>query len=179
MKHLLLALFFLPLCLWAQAWPVDPLSGKIIFAEEVLVKDGPKTDLYQRARTWWKAAHPKSPAWQVADFQNGVLIGSNHTLLRVPAGKRTQTWKLWYTLKIEMEDDRYWYSIYDLQLQQQPDPKAAAAKTAQSRKQALEPLVRPKAVAGKGRGQMVPPSLPPKAQQTLLALISSLKAGML
>jgi hypothetical protein len=178
-KHLLLALFFLPLRLWAQSWPVDPASGKIIYAEEVPVKDGPKTDLYQRARTWWKATHPKAPAWQVADFSNGVLIGSNHTLLRVTDGKSPQTWKLWYTVKIEMEDDRYWYSIYDLQLQQQPAPQAGAAKGAQPRRQALESLVLPKGASATGRGKTLPPSLPSKAQQTLLALISSLKVNML
>jgi hypothetical protein len=177
-KHLLLALFFLPLNLMAQSWPVDPASGKIIYAEEVPVKDGPKTELYHRARTWWKATHPKSPVWQLADFSNGVLIGSNHTLLRVSHGQSRQTWKLWYTVKIEMEDDRYWYSVYDLQLQP-PAAVQPATKRAQPRKQALEPLVLPKAAPVKGPATKIPPSLAPQARQALLALIESLKASML
>lgn len=178
-KHLLLALCLLPLRLWAQTWPVDPVSGKITYAEEVPVKDAPRTDLYQRAHTWWKATHPKAAAWQLADFSNGVLIGRNNTVLQVACGKSTQTWLLWYTLKIEMEDDRYWYRLYDLQLQQKAASRAAAANTAQPGKQALEPLVLRKAAAAQRRGKSIPPALPEKTQQALLALIQSLKASML
>lgn len=174
MKYLLLALCFLPLRLWAQAWPVDAASGKIIYAEEVPVMDGPKTELYHRARAWWKATHPQAPAWQVADFSNGVLIGRNHTVLRVPCGNTRQTWILWYTLKVEMTDDRYWYSIYELQLQ-----PPAPARTAPPRRLALEPLVLPKATPAKSREKTAPPALPQQAQQALQALIQSLKAGML
>jgi hypothetical protein len=176
-KLLLLALFLLPLCSWAQGWPVDPLSGKIIYAEEVPVKDAPKTDLYRRAQAWWKTTPARPAAFQVADFANGLLIGKNHTLLQVREGGGTQAWKLGYTLKIEMEDDRYWYSLHDLHLQKLPAPPASAAKAGPE--QALETLVLPQAAGKKRSGNTVPAPLPAKTQQAIRTLIAGLKAAML
>jgi hypothetical protein len=175
-KPLLLALFLLPLCSWAQSWPVDPLSGKIIYAEEVPVKDAPKTDLYRRAQAWWQATPAKPAAFQVADFANGLLIGKNHALVKVQEGGSVRTWQLGYTLKIEMEDDRYWYSLHDLHLQQLPAPPAAAKA---GPKQPLETLVLPQAAGKKGRGHTVPAPLPGKTHQAIRTLIASLKAAML
>jgi len=112
----LLWLFFfcLPLRLNAQNLPVDTASGKIYYAEEVLVKDGPQQDLYNRAKTWFANIEQNKKVLLVDDKANGVLIGSCFFLIPDIANERTKPINLSCTIKIEVEDDRYWYSITDL-----------------------------------------------------------------
>jgi hypothetical protein len=166
------------LALWAQDFPLDPTSGKIFYAEEVPVKDGPKTDLFHRARTWLLAADPSQQALQVADASNGVLIARTYSLLLPANGDSQQTCRLWQTIKIEVEDDRYWYSLSGFQLQWAP--VSTASKETQTRQYPLEELVSPKTNSGKKSHKTSPDQfLADKARERISALIEDLKASML
>jgi hypothetical protein len=56
MKRLLLALFFFPLTLLGQTFPVDGQTGKIFYSEEILVKDASQSELFARAKSWFENA---------------------------------------------------------------------------------------------------------------------------
>ena len=177
--NLLLFFSLLPFNFWVQTFPVDAISGKIYFAEEVLVKDGPQMDLYNRAKAWFAASAKNKRALLVDDLANGLLIGSNYRLLSVRNGQQAQTLQLWYTVKLEMEDDRYWYSITDLQIQGGELPKVAGVKN-QTNKVALEALVIPKNIAAqKGEKAIFYKSLEHAAHKSIVALIKDLKGSML
>ena len=115
-KNFWVILFLIPVCLSAQNLPIDVTSGRIYYAEEVLVKDGPQLDLYNRAKAWF-ASSGNNKAIQVDDVANGLLIGRNDKMLLVSDGHHNTAYRLWYTIKIEMEDDRYWYSLSDFKIQ--------------------------------------------------------------
>ena len=123
----------------AQGFPLDPATGTIYYSEEVPVTDGPKTDLFYRARTWLLAAKPGRQALQVADVANGVLIARTYSLLPAATGRPGEAIKLWHTIKIEVEDDRFWYSLSDFELQWAPAVSPSPKK--QSCTSPLEDLV--------------------------------------
>lgn len=161
---------------WAQDFPLDPSTGKIYYAEEVLVKDGPKTDLYNRARSWLTAVGVCRQGLLVADVPNGVLIARTYLLLPTAAGSRRQPGKIWHTIKIEVEDDRYWYSLYDFQVQQ----ATGATKAGPAPTYPLENLrLAQKPAPGQGHPKAADPVLAGKARQSIAARIASLKAAML
>lgn len=174
-----ICLCMMPLGLLAQTFPVDAASGKIYYAEEVLVKDGPQLDLYNRAKTWLAAGNQKK-ALQVEDAANGILIKSNYSLLSVHDGNTFQTFKLWYSIKIEVADDRYWYSLSDFQLQSSPTHKIPASDQVQISRKPLEAWVlsnKDEDITGKQK--LFSKSLEKAALQSILALIEDMKANML
>jgi hypothetical protein len=176
----LLALLFFPLSLLAQVFPVDPASGKIVYSEEVLVMDGPKTDLYNRARAWLMANNISKQVLPVDDLNNGLLLATNYSLLLIPEGNKNHTYKLWHTIKIEVENDRFWYRISQFQLQKSDSLPTARAKDGPAGKQALEAFVFSKAGSGnKVYQHPLPQALTAKVQESIAALIKDLKANML
>ena len=177
-KFLLLLFPLFPLHTSAQIFPVDALSSKIYYTEEVLVKDGPQFDLYNRAKAWFAAGKNKRNL-QVDDLANGLIIGCNYQELSVANGQKIQTFRLWYTVKLELEDDRYWYSLTDFRLQGRHLPKEASVKTPES-EVPLEALVLAKNGARpNGENGIFYKSLQNAAHKSILALIKDLKANML
>jgi hypothetical protein len=179
LRSLVLALLLFPLGAGSQVFPHDPASGKIFYAEEVLVKDGPKTDLYHRARSWWMTTNKGKQALLLDDATNGVLSGRNYSLLLIKQGNKHLRYKLWHTLQIEVEDDRYWYRISDFQVQKIGAPPTVS-RQAPASKQPLEALVPSSTELNKkGRQDPVQQALIQKAQASIAALIQDLKANML
>ncbi|KAA5542369.1 DUF4468 domain-containing protein [Adhaeribacter rhizoryzae] len=178
----ILSLFFLlmPFHASAQVFPVDALSGKIYYAEEVLVKDGPQFDLYNRAKAWFSSSVQNKKALQVDDLANGLIIGASYRVLLVREGHQAQKFRLWFTVKIEMEDDHYWYSITDFQLQEIQSTKEAGTKELKAAKVPLEELVLAKnEVALKGEKVIFHKSLESSAYDSIVALIKDFKKSML
>ena len=163
----------------AQTFPVDAVSGKIYYAEEVLVKDGPKPDLYNRAKTWFSSSKNKKTL-NVDDVANGLLIGSNYCRLLVHDGIKDQPFRLWYTVKIEMEDDRYWYSLSNFKIQRETIPEDLVPGENKNLMEPLESLV-----LSKNGGKLVRKadpfykSLRDATHNSILALIKNMKANML
>jgi hypothetical protein len=179
-KIIWLLFFLLPLNLLAQVFPVDAASGKIYYAEEVLVKDGPQADLYNRAKHWFSTTGKNKKALKTDDAANGILIGSNYSLLEVYDGNKKQTLKLWYTVKLELADDRYWYSISDLRVQNTYITSKTAANLGQVKTEPLEALVLPeKEPNPKGKERQYNKSVETAAHKSILALIKDIKANML
>jgi len=162
--------------LFAQSFSGDAVSGRIYYAEEVLVKDGPQFDLYNRAKAWFSSSGTHK-FLAVDDIANGLLIGSNYALLSVADGNKIQTFRLWCTVKIELEDDRYWYSLSDFKLQKELMKNGATSKETQTKKQPLEKWVSKNPAAG--NEQLFYQALEAAAHTSIQALIKDLKVSML
>ena len=163
----------------AQTFPVDAASGKIYYAEEVLVKDGPMSDLYNRAKAWFASGGNKK-ALNVDDVANGLLIESNYSQLLVCDGNQDQTFRLWYTVKLEMDDDRFWYSLSDFKIQKVAIPEVSVSGEVKEPMQPLEDLAFSKKIADlKEKEKIFYKSLADAARKSVLALIEDMKASML
>jgi len=176
-KWLWFIFFLIPVSLFAQVFPVDAASGKIYYSEEVLVKDSPRSDLYFRAKSWFKSSSKNKQVLPVDDAVNGLIIGSNYSLLLVNDGHKHEPLRLWYTLKIEMEDDRYWYSLSDFKIQ-----KETLAVTADKidLKEPLESMIYLKnKEKAENKPELSPEGLADAAHQCILDLIKNLKTSML
>ena len=179
MRLLWLIFFLIPVCLSAQTFPVDAASGKIYYAEEVLVKDGPKSDLYNRAKAWFASSKNKKTL-NVDDVANGLLIGSNYCMLLVQDGHKDQPFRLWYTVKIEMEDDRYWYSLSNFKIQKDTIPEDSVSGENKKLMQPLELLVLSKNAGNTVRkADLFYKSLVHAAHNSILVLIKDIKVNML
>lgn len=168
----LLAGCLLPLQLLAQDFPLDPITGKIFYAEEVPVKDASKTELLERARAWLLTQKP-AKAFRVNDAANGVIIKDCYSLFSVAAGSSRQTYQLWHTIKIEVEDDYFWYTLSGFQLQKMPPGKAG-----HTNRQPLESLVLPRSGTAKKQPAALNKNLQQKARESILALIEEMKTHM-
>ncbi|MGV3642283.1 MAG: DUF4468 domain-containing protein [Adhaeribacter sp.] len=170
----LLGLLLFPYGLQAQNFPREAGTGKIVFAEEVLVMDGPKTDLYRRARAWLLQNSHSSCVLLVDEEGNGLLIAHSFIGLQVGDQEASSPYKLWFTLKIEVENDRFWYRFYDLNMQQ------AGLRSAGARErpgQALEDFLPAPAPNGK-QPPASPSSLTTQVHACIMELIEDLKKEM-
>lgn len=137
--------------------------------------DGPKTDLYRRARAWLLANSQAPRELLVDDAANGVLIARTFTWVRVPGRSKGgyQPYKLWHTIKIEVENDRFWYSFYDLKVQ---EATAGAAPAKAGPKLALERWLPP--AAGGLKEQQPRPALAAGVHARISNMIQDLKVRM-
>jgi hypothetical protein len=152
--------------------------------------DGPQTDLFNRARAWLLAARPTRQGLQVADAANGVLVARTYSLLPADKGSSGPGGKLWHTIKIKVQDDRYWYSLSDFQVQGTPGPATSPVTKKPARPCPLEDVVLSKPGAAKtgvskpGSAKPAPGKpaanfAPDQVRQTINTLIADLKASML
>ncbi|CAN5919688.1 hypothetical protein BH24BAC1_BH24BAC1_40850 [soil metagenome] len=176
MGKFLLLFLFLPLSLLGQNFPVDTHSGKITYSEDILVKDASESELYDRAKAWIRHSSPPDQVRLKEDTPNGLLTGTTFTQVAAFNGKAKNTYALWYTVMIRVEDDRYWYRLSGFLLQPQPSLQLAASPERMARKQPLEELVFPKKAEGRSAN---PTALPAKAEKAIMALLEDLKAYLL
>ncbi|WP_158546177.1 DUF4468 domain-containing protein [Adhaeribacter pallidiroseus] len=164
--------FIYPVTVSAQTFPVDAATGKIYYAEEVLVKDGPQLELYHRAKAWFAPIGKVKIVIKVDDLPNGVLIGQTYSPFSFTSPGKKQTYHLGYTLKLEIEDDRYWYSLTDFWLEPVIPLQAHSAKQVIGQ-QPLEIAVLPQ------KEKPVPNKVLAEAvQKTILAFIQNLKESL-
>lgn len=151
---------------------MDAATGKIYYAEEVLVKDGPQLELYHRAKALFATFGKAKNVIKVDDFPNGILIGQHFSPITVTGQGKDQKYHLGYTLKIEMEDDRYWYSLTDFWLEPVITSTANSAKQVTTR-QPLELAVLPQKV------KPLPNTVLSEAvQKSILSFIKNMKESM-
>lgn len=176
MGRLLLALFFFPITLLGQTFPVDPQSGKIFYSEDILVKDAAQAELFTRAKSWFANPAKREQVWVEEDAASGLLTGRTYTRLTATAGKGSQTYRLWYTVTIRVEDDRYGYYLSDFHLQPASPGPLPASKEPQNQKQPLEAVVLPEKVEEKQKGSK---ALSARAAESILELVEDLKMHLL
>jgi hypothetical protein len=120
MKRLSLLLLLLSLGLGVRAqaprpkaalpFPVDSVSGKILYQAVVPTPDVAQAELYRRARNWFVGRFPDyAHVVSVDDPAGGELAGTYCTLLQ----KLTNSYEVWRTLRVYVKDGRYRYELTD------------------------------------------------------------------
>ena len=115
--------------LWKIPFKYDD-SGNVSYSEVVKVDSVKKDLLFNAARVWFADLYTDSKiVLELDDRESGVLVGTGWSDIysgMVPA-------KLWTTVKIEVKDERYRYTLSNIQFQHQPHPSLNQSKQSVNR----------------------------------------------
>lgn len=128
MKQFLLIFLLLPFTLIAQqTFPVDTVSGKITYTDVVSVEGVLKANLYTRAKEWFgeNFSGPEATI-EKEDKEAGILIGKAYKDIQGMSTTGMEAIKLWYNVKVEVKDNRYRYTIDNINLQNYVNSKLPA-----------------------------------------------------
>jgi hypothetical protein len=91
-------------------FPVDSLSGKILYQAVVPTPGVAQAELYRRARNWFVSRFPDyAHTVSVDDQAAGELAGTYCTIMQ----KLTNRYEVWRTLRVYVKDGRYRYELTD------------------------------------------------------------------
>jgi hypothetical protein len=94
----------------ALPFPVDSLSGKILYQAVVQAPGISQVELYRRARDWFVSRFPDyAHVVSVDDPAGGELAGTYCALLQ----KLTNSYEVWRTVRVYVKDGRYRYEVTD------------------------------------------------------------------
>jgi len=121
MKKLLI-LFFLPIICYGQDYNYENLylplnDGRIKYTEVVDAPGKTKAELFQNSKVWF--ANTFRSAKDVINFQDedaGIVSGRGNSSLYIKVMGQTVERILHYSIKIEVKDDRYRYTIDEIEL---------------------------------------------------------------
>lgn len=128
MKKILFLFFLLPFTLLAQqSFPVDTVSGKITYTDVVSVDGVSKAILFTRAQEWFSEnfSGPESTI-EKKDKEDSVLLGKAYKDIPGMSTTGMEALKLWYNVKVEVKDNRYRYTIDNINLQNYVNSKLPA-----------------------------------------------------
>lgn len=106
----------------AQAWvnplPLDSATHKVSYSAVVQVPGASKIELYSRAREWYASTFGSSKAvLEMDDKEAGKLIGKAYAQFEFAGAiGKPLDWALWRTIKVEVKDGKYRYTITDFLL---------------------------------------------------------------
>jgi hypothetical protein len=93
--------------LWEVPFNIDPESGQVQYSGIVQVPNVNASQLYTALRVWFADIFKDSRSvLEVDDKESGILMGRGWTT--VIAGE------LWFSIKVQIKDGRYKYTISDL-----------------------------------------------------------------
>lgn len=99
--------------IWAMDWKYND-QGEVSYSEVIELPGRGKDDLYNAARLWYANTYRNSKeVLEVDDRDAGRLIGTGFSTIDPPSKR-----KLWATVKIEVKDGRYRYTMYDISIQE-------------------------------------------------------------
>jgi len=88
-------------------------NGRYAYSEVIQSPGLKKEELYKHARVWFAEFFNDSKSvLEMAEREDGVLIGTGWS--------KIQGGKFWYSIKIEVRDERYKYTITDMEIQSDP-----------------------------------------------------------
>ena len=98
--------------------PVDSLTHKVTYQGVVQVPGASQAELYSRAREWFAATFGSSKTvLEMDDRVSGKLIGRAYAQFDFSSGFGAPLpWAMWRTIKVEMKEGRYRYTITDFML---------------------------------------------------------------
>lgn len=113
MKKYLLILLLLPFSLFAQDFPLDSITQRVVY-KAVVPAEATKDQLYTRSRTWFaKTFQDADKVLTLEDKEAGQLIGKGFS----PVAFRGETFRIWFSLVVECKDNKYRYTFENLELQ--------------------------------------------------------------
>jgi hypothetical protein len=156
---------------WHSPLPVDSATHRITYTGIVDVPGATKLELYSRAREWYATTFGSSKAvLEMDDKDAGKLIGKAYASFGFAGsiGKPLE-WPMWRTIKVEVKDGRYRYTLTDFQLGSPSQPQSSARP--------LESWLDASTKNGKQPGRVVM-SVIDGAKQTGEAEVASLRVAM-
>ena len=98
--------------------PTDSVTQKITYQGVVQVPGASQLELYSRAREWFAATFGSSKVvLEMDDRESGKLIGRAYAQFEFSGGfGPTLPWAMWRTIKVEMKEGRYRYTITNFML---------------------------------------------------------------
>ena len=112
----------------------DSTNGLIVFTEVVKADSASKAELYSKAREWFALNFKSADAvLEMDDKESGKLIGKAWQNINTPLLVRTTLTKIFYTIKIQLKDNRYKYTITNIYYKSYPnqldlDPQSVFAE---------------------------------------------------
>lgn len=102
---------------WKNPLPLDSASHKITYQAVAQVPGVSQIELYARALNWLTNHFgPEVARLETADISGGRLVANGYAAFDyIPFGK-PMTWAMWRTIKIEVKEGRYRYTITNFRL---------------------------------------------------------------
>lgn len=92
-----------------------PIKDGEIFYEEIAEANGTQRQLYMRARKWFvDHFHNANSVLQLDDKEDGKLMGKAFHVYDFESGVSTSKVSIYFTLNIDVRDDRYRIQFYDM-----------------------------------------------------------------
>lgn len=102
--------------------PLDNETGKIAYSDIIKFDSFAKDDIFIKANEWFvNVFNSADNVIQLNSKEDGVIIGKGFSKLTSKPSAVYVTSKLYYTIKIEVKEGRYKYSIYDIYYLAYPD----------------------------------------------------------
>lgn len=96
-------------------------AGKIIFTDVVKTDNATQKQLYLSAKSWFANIFKSSQdVLQIDSKEDGILLGKGFADISIPVFLTDAINKLWFTIKIELKEGKYRYSIYDISREAYP-----------------------------------------------------------
>jgi hypothetical protein len=96
---------------WKSPLPTDSATHTVTYGGVIEVPGAKKSELYSRAREWYTTNFGSAKAvLEMDDREDGKLIGKGFA--KFGFGKPID-WAMWRTVKIEVKDEKYRYTITD------------------------------------------------------------------
>ena len=95
--------------------PLDTESNKIIYTDVILFDSFSKNDIYFSANEWFvNTFNSAESVIQMNDKEKGIIIGKGYSDVYSKTSLSIIQSKLYYTIKIEIKENKYKFSIYDI-----------------------------------------------------------------
>ncbi|WP_207429356.1 DUF4468 domain-containing protein [Pedobacter sp. SYSU D00535] len=120
MKAILFSLLFIPLFGSADTWPIDSLTGRIKFTE-VVNQAATKEQLYLKAKRWVGEIFNSAKAvTEIDDKEGGMMVVKGFSPINLKHSYGVTRMRLMYSIKLDFKDQKYRYSISDLEYEGEP-----------------------------------------------------------
>jgi opacity protein-like surface antigen len=114
---------------WKNPLPLDSATHRVVYTGVVAVPGATKDELYSRAREWFATNFGSAKAvLEMDDREAGKLIGNaNSQFMLVFGGILASTpMRLWRTIRVELKDGKYRYTLANFDMGSPTSGQAAA-----------------------------------------------------
>lgn len=106
--------------LWSQPYQYND-AGEVEYSEVIEISGASKNQLYNAARLWFSDAYSDSKeVLELDDREAGVLIGTGWGEVYTKVMGMAYSSKMWSTVKIQVKDGRYKYSVSNIEIESEP-----------------------------------------------------------
>lgn len=101
---------------------LDSITNNIVFTEIVLIDSATQSTLYSKSKEWFTMNFKSSnDVIQLDDKEAGKLIGKSWQNIFLPTAVGEVKAKIFYTITIQVKNNKYKYSISNIKFKSYPD----------------------------------------------------------